>query len=138
MIGMPRMTLIRPPLNSESARTPDTRISAHSSPRIVESSSEPMVTTMVSQTPCSRIGTNSAASCRNFSIGQITRRTFPLLSGRLWLQAPFVENLVDGAVGLEPGERGVDLAQQFGIALADSDCDRADGGRLVGIRSEEH
>src|SRR6266481_9343869 len=131
MIGMPRITLIRPPLSSVSARTPETRIKAHSSPRTVERASEPMVTTIVSQTPCSRIGRNSAASFRNFCIGSDHGRT--LLSGGLWLQAPFVENLVEDAVRLQLGERGVDLAEQLGIALADSDRDRADGGRLVGI-----
>ena len=47
---------------------PETRISAQISPRTVDRSSEPMVTTTVSQTPCSRIGRNSTASRRKFCI----------------------------------------------------------------------
>src|SRR5260370_6333695 len=128
MIGVPRITLLGPPLSSVSARTPESSIKAHSNPRTVDNSSDPMVTTIVSQTPCNRIGRNSAASFKNFCIGSGHGRT--LLSGGLWLQAPFIEDLVEGAVRLQLGERGVDLAEQLAIALADSDRDRADGGRL--------
>ena len=69
MIGMPRITLIRPALRPTSTPMPDTRISAQNSPSTVDSTSEPIVTTIVSQTPCSRIGKNSTASLRNFCIG---------------------------------------------------------------------
>ena len=69
MIGMPRITLIRPALKPTSTPMPDTRVSAQNSPSTVDNASEPMVTTIVSQTPCSRIGKNSTASLRNFCIG---------------------------------------------------------------------
>ena len=65
---------------------PETRIKAHSSPRTVESSSEPMVTTTVSQTPCNRIGRNSTASRRKFCIDQVTRCFLPVR--RPWPSAP--------------------------------------------------
>src|ERR1700737_4071918 len=68
MIGMPRITLIRPPLSLDSTRTPETRISAQNSPRIVDRTSEPTVTRIVSHTPCNRIGKNSVASRRKFCI----------------------------------------------------------------------
>src|SRR3984893_3481416 len=148
MIGMPRITLIRPALNPDRTRTPETRISAHSSPRMVERTSEPMVTRIVSHTPCSRIGTKSEASRRKFCIDSIhalhPARPEPRhdrakadaaspdhSSGAL--QSPLVENLVDGTIGLEFGERGVDLLEQVLVALADPDGDRTDDGRLVGI-----
>src|SRR6266702_8281516 len=130
MIGMPRITLIRPALKPDRTRMPDTRINAHSSPSTVDSNSEPMVTTTVSQTPCNRIGRNSAVSRRKFCIG--SDHGLPA-SGGLGLETPFVENLVEGAVGLELGERGVDLGEQLPVGLADPDRDRADGDRLVGI-----
>ena len=69
MIGMPRITLIRPALRLASTPMPDTRNIAQNSPSTVDNASEPMVTTMVSQTPCSRIGKNSTASLKNFCIG---------------------------------------------------------------------
>ena len=101
---------------------PETRISAQTSPSTVDSSSEPMVTTIVSQTPCSRIGKNSTASLPETSASaQISASHRALGIRRLGLQAPFLEDLVDGAVGLELGERGVDLAEQLGVALADAD-----------------
>ena len=59
MIGTPRITSIRPALTPTSTPMPDTRISAQNSPSTVDNASEPMVTTIVSQTPCSRIGKNS-------------------------------------------------------------------------------
>src|SRR3954447_13618892 len=131
MIGMPRITLIRLALSSDRTRMPETRIIAQTRPSTVESTSEPMVTTIVSTTPLIRIGKNSAASCQKPFIDQ------PSSIGRwrstLCLQAPFIEDLVDGAVGLELGQRGVDLAEQRGLALADADADRADGGRLVAV-----
>src|SRR6202158_6557991 len=68
MIGMPRITLIRPPLSPDSARTPETRIAAENTPRTVHRTSEPTVTRIVSHTPCSRIGKNSVASRRKFCI----------------------------------------------------------------------
>src|SRR5882724_11817575 len=68
MIGMPRITLIRPALKPCRTRRPETRINAQSSPRAVDSSSEPTVTTIVSRTPCSRIGMKSVASRRKFCI----------------------------------------------------------------------
>src|ERR1041384_5439289 len=69
MIGMPRITLISPALRPASTPIPDTRISAQNSPSTVDNASEPIVTTIVSQTPCIRIGTNSTASLKNFCIG---------------------------------------------------------------------
>src|SRR5438445_11187674 len=130
MVGMPRITLIKPALRQVMTRMPDTRIRAHSSPSTVDSSKEPMVTTTVSQTPCNRIGTNSAVSRRKFCIG--LDHVLPA-SGGFGLETPFVEDLVEGPVGLELGERGVDLAEQFLVGLADPDRNRADGHRLVGI-----
>src|SRR5258708_10750426 len=55
------------------------------------------------------------------------------VSGALCFEPPFVENLVDGTIRLELGERDVDLLEQIRVALADSDADRADNGRLVGF-----
>src|SRR6202035_841305 len=68
MIGIPRITLIRPALNLDRMRTLETRSGAQNSPRMVDRISEPMVTMMVSHTPCSRIGRNSVASRRKFCI----------------------------------------------------------------------
>src|ERR1700724_1765488 len=156
MIGMPRITLIRLALSPDRARRPETRIKAQSSPRMVDRISEPMVTRIVSHTPCSRIGMNSAASRRKFCIDsnhalhfarlklnhdgtflELTAERCPLVpthvSGALGLEPPFVENLVDGAIRLELGERGVDLLEQIGIGLADADPDRTDDGRFVGF-----
>src|SRR5713226_3727472 len=64
MIGMPRITLTMTIAVPESARTPETRISAQTRPSTVESTSEPTVTIMVSFTPNSRMGMNSTASTR--------------------------------------------------------------------------
>src|SRR6478735_6890418 len=140
MIGMPRITLIRPALKPTSTPMPDTRISAQNSPSTVDNASEPMVTTIVSQTPCSRIGKNSTASLRNFCIGSDQRVvrcysecTAPDSSGGVGLLPPFLENLGNGAACLQLGERGVDLRQQFSIALAHADRDGANGDGLVGI-----
>src|SRR6266702_4323691 len=148
MIGIPRITLIRPALSPDSARTPDTRINAQNSPRTVDRISEPMVTRIVSHTPCSRIGRNSVASRRKFCIdsnhalhparsklnhGKPMTVSPGHMSGGLRLESPFVENLVDGAIRLELGERGVDLLEQFGIGLADADADLTGDGRFVGF-----
>ena len=48
MIGMPRITLISPALSTDSTPMPETRISAQTRPSTVDSSSEPMVTMIVS------------------------------------------------------------------------------------------
>src|ERR1700686_2783072 len=120
MIGMPRITLIRPALSSDNARTPETRSSAQTRPRMVDSNSDPSVTTIVSPTPCSRIGKNSAASRRNFSIDSNHALPPDQASGAFRLEPPFVENLVDFAIRLELGKRGVDLAEQLRISLADT------------------
>src|ERR1043166_2890819 len=64
MIGMPRMTVTMTTAITASARTPDTRMSAHSMPSTVESKSEPSVTRTVFCTPSSRMGMNSTASVR--------------------------------------------------------------------------
>src|ERR1700722_6805294 len=133
MIGMPRITLIRPALSPDSARRPETRIIAQTSPRMVDSSSEPTVTTIVSQTPCSRIGRNSVASRRKFCIYSdhallFTRVSPDHGSGALGLEAPLVENLLDRAIGLQFGQRGVDLLEQIRIVLADADGHGADDG----------
>src|SRR5579872_5825216 len=130
MIGMPRMRLIRPALIALATRKPETRIKAQTMPRMVESTSEPSVTTTVRPTPCRRIGKNSVASDKNFCIGQAERSK---LSPALGAEAPFVEDFCKRAVRLQLGERGVDLAQQLLIALAYADRDGADGHRLVGF-----
>ena len=49
-----------------------------------------------------------------------------LCSCALCLESPFVENLVDGAICFQLGERGVDLRKQLRIPLADPDRDGAD------------
>src|SRR3954466_10163260 len=102
MIGMPRITLIRPALRPDSTRIPDTRIMAHSSPSTVDSNSEPMVTTTVSQTPCNRIGRKSAGSRRKFCIGLNHAERLAGSRG-LGLETPSVEDLVEGAIGFELG-----------------------------------
>src|SRR5664279_982424 len=153
MIGMPRITLIRPALSPCRTRRRETRINAQSSPRMVDSNSEPTVTRIVSQTPCSRIGMNSVASRRKFCINTdhvllfarsrlnhdraLLFRLGPISVDaeiasprgcirRLGLEPPFVENLVHRAISLELGERGVDLLQQILVGFADSDADGAD------------
>src|SRR6476660_3248131 len=130
MIGMPRITLIRLALSIDSALTPETRIIAQTRPSTVESSSEPMVTTIVSATPLIRIGKNSTASCQKPFIGKLS---ISLYLSALRLLAPFFEDLVDGAVGLQLGKRGVDLAEQRALPLAQADADRADGDGLVAV-----
>src|SRR3954451_11614527 len=119
MIGMPRITLIRLALRPDRILMPETRIIAQISPRTVESSNDPMVTTIVSTTPLSRIGKNSTASCQKPFIG------------RSALQAPFVEDLVHRPIRFQLGKRGVDLALQPRLALAHADADRADRDGLV-------
>src|SRR3954452_7287996 len=101
MIGMPRITLIRLALSIDSALMPETRIIAQIRPSTVESSSEPMVTMIVSTTPLIRIGKNSTASCQKPFIGKPSSKSLhrkaliePLLA--LGLLAPFLEDLVDG------------------------------------------
>ena len=47
----------------------DTRIKAQTRPNKVDKNKEPMVRTMVSQTPCIRMGRNSCASFKNFCMG---------------------------------------------------------------------
>src|SRR5947209_1532513 len=131
MIGMPRITLIRLALSIDRALMPDTRIIAQTRPSTVESSNEPMVTMIVSATPLIRIGKNSTASCQKPFINQPS--SIGLSRSTLRLQAPFIEDLLDGAVGLQLRERGVDLAEQRGLALAHADADRADRGRLVAV-----
>src|SRR5690349_694043 len=119
MIGMPRITLIRVALKPDRRPMPETRIIAQTSPSAVESSSDPIVTTIVSATPLSRIGKNSTAS-----------RQKPFISGSA-LQTPFVEDLVHRAVRLQLRQGGIDLAEQLGLALAHADADRADRDGLV-------
>src|SRR3954469_17961261 len=46
------------------------------------------------------------------------------------LQAPFRQDLLERAVGLDLGERGVDFLQQFLVRFAHADADRADDHRL--------
>ena len=65
---MPRMPLTMRADSRCRKRMRQTRIKAQTMPSTVESTSEPTVTTMVSQTPCNRIGRNSRASARNFVI----------------------------------------------------------------------
>ena len=77
MIGMPRITLIRPALSFDKAGTVDTRINAQIRPSTVDSISEPIVTRIVSATPCSRIGRNSAASVRKRCMEVAWRRNKP-------------------------------------------------------------
>src|SRR3954469_15871830 len=131
MIGMPRITLIRLALSSDRTRMPETRIIAQTRPSTVESSSEPIVTTIVSTTPLIRIGKNSAASCQKPFIDQLS--SIGRWRSTLCLQTPFIKDLVDGAIGLQLGERGIDLAEQRGFALAHADADRADGDGLVAV-----
>src|SRR5262245_33394054 len=114
MIGMPRITLIRLALSPDSAAMPETRIIAQTRPSTVESRSEPIVTTIVSATPFMRIGKNSTASCQKPFIG---RPSDSLYRSPLCFLAPFVEDLVDGAVRLQLRKRGVDLAEQRAIVL---------------------
>src|ERR1044071_8121945 len=139
MIGMPRITLINPALKPTSTPMPDTRISAQNSPSTVDNASEPIVTTIVNQTPCIRIGTNSTASLKNFCIGSdqgcVLLRNFAsrLSSGSVGLLSPFLENFCDGPALLELGERRIDLGEQLRVALANTDRNCTDRDGLVGI-----
>src|SRR5829696_5241581 len=47
------------------------------------------------------------------------------------LQAPFRQDLLERAVGLDLGERGVDFLEELLVRLAHADADRADDHRLV-------
>src|SRR6201987_1392742 len=123
---MPRMPLTIAAEIRCSRASRDTRIKAQIIPSKVESTSEPAVTTIVSQTPCNRIGRNSRASARNFSI--VAR----MLRGAL-VQTPFLQNLLQAAIARDLVERGVDLGEQVGIALAHADPDRAGDGRSVAV-----
>src|SRR5262249_46991963 len=117
MIGMPRMTLTITTATITSGRTPDTRISAHTMPSAIETTSEPSVTRIVLRTPSSKMGMNSIDSVRKRCIF-----TSPGKRGegveRPSLQSPLREYLFEGTVGLELGERGVDLLEQLAVALA--------------------
>src|SRR5437899_731521 len=109
MIGMPRITLIRLALSPDRARTPETRINAQSSPRIVDRTSEPTVTTIVSQTPCRRIGRNSVASRRKFALLEIVGKD--RVVGETSLEATRVhvpQDVRNGVVHL-------DLTEQSGL-----------------------
>ncbi len=103
MIGMPRITLIRLALSIDRALMPETRIIAQIRPSTVESSSEPMVTTIVNATPLIRIGKNSAASCQKPFIGQPAMNRYqpwafrPHLS-RILAMVPLAFSLVSEAL----------------------------------------
>src|SRR5262249_15316158 len=134
MIGMPRMRLTRTIAVAASARMPDTRISAHTMPSTVESTSEPSVTRMVLRTPNSRMGMNSIESARKRFMQRPppvralrARPPSPCGGGtRKLLQPPLREYLFERAVGLELGERGVDAFEQVAVVLAHADADRAE------------
>src|ERR1700722_4592948 len=57
---MPRITFTTDFAIHDNAGMPDTRIIAQTKPSRVENNREPIVTTIVSPAPCSRIGRNSA------------------------------------------------------------------------------
>src|ERR1700738_4821792 len=126
MIGIPRSTLMMIRAAPESSRTPDTRISAQISPSAVETTSEPIVTRTGSFTPSSRMGRYSFSCSRKRSMRGVPP------PGPRRSQAPLRHDLVDGAVGLQLGERGVDLLEQLAVGLAHPDADRADDRRLEG------
>ena len=67
MIGMPRITFTMHFASQTTGPMPDTRMSAHTSPNIVESSSEPRVTITVSLSPSNRMGMKVAASVQNIA-----------------------------------------------------------------------
>src|SRR5690606_33859912 len=132
-----------PALNFASGLMPDTRISAHTRPSKVDSSSDPKVTSMVRVAPCSNIGRNSRASLKNSIIiqsilsgytetaGGPGRRQAPLR--RSIRQVPFLEDGVNGAVGLELAQRLVDARQQLGVFLAGGDAQAAHHRGLVAL-----
>src|SRR5581483_2545965 len=128
IIGMPRMRLIRPALIALATRKPETRIKAQTMPRMVESISEPSVTTIVRPHALKKDREELGGVVEEF-LHLFGARALPALAAK----APFVENFRDRAVRLQLGERGVDLAQQLLIALAYADRDGADGHRLVGF-----
>src|ERR1700758_163719 len=64
-------------------------------------------------------------------IPRVARNDSPCLSFAL-LQVPLDENLVDRTVGVELGERGVDLLEKLLIGLAHADAHAARHLRLVG------
>src|SRR4029077_11000080 len=68
--------------------------------------------------------------------GGVTKEFFHRFKSRsrtLRAEAPFAQNFVQRAIGLDSRERSIDLRQQLLVALANSDGDGADDGRLVGI-----
>src|ERR1043165_2018451 len=121
MIGMPRMIVMATRLVRDRKPIGDTRISAHTSPSAVASTSEPSVTRIVSPTPCSRIGRNSPASRQN-----------PALMTERLLEAPLLPHGVALARPFGLGRRGVDLLQHR-VVLARADADRADDRRLEAL-----
>ena len=120
MIGMPRITFTMHLATHTNGPMPDTRISAHTSPNTVESSSEPSVTITVSRSPSKRMGMKLAASVQN--IGAHARGFINVM--RLLL-APLRQNFVHGAVLLKLFQRRVDSRQERRVALADADSHRA-------------
>src|SRR5581483_10832848 len=129
MIGMPRMPFTISADKRCRKLTRQTRISAQTMPSTVDSSSEPTVTMMVSQRPCSRIGRNSRISARNF----VMTAADPLLRFNASIETPFREDLLQRAVLGQLVERGVDLSEQLAVALAHADADRAHNGRDIGV-----
>src|SRR5690606_15930603 len=142
MIGMPRSRLMIAELIQARTGTPDTRMAAQTRPSTVDSSSEPMVTWMVSHAPWRRMGRNCQDWVRNSDMidysGQVqgTRaaRCARQRAGHCGacLQTPLLEDGVDAAVSLEFGQCGVDLAHQLGVALAAGDADVVGHGCLIG------
>src|SRR6266540_6905006 len=123
MIGMPRMTVISAIAGHDRTGDGDSRSSAHTKPSRVDSTSAQSVSSIVTTQPCSRIGRKSRASARNACKGKEK-------SGLL--QAPLHQDLVDRTVGLQLGERGVDLLEEVLIGLAHADTDAPRHLRLVG------
>src|SRR5574341_97135 len=124
MIGIPRIPLTMIFASRASAGTCETRMSAHTMPSSVLSTSAVTVISTVTTAPWSRSGRYSAASRQKVLIVRARPRL---------LQLPLLEDAVDRAVALQLRDGLVHAVQERLVALLHPDADAARHERLIGL-----
>src|SRR5258708_5528312 len=124
MIGSPRITLMNVAAACEASLFDDTRISASSSPSSVLRMNEQKVISIVTTAPFSKIGRKSMAFWKNMA--SILSMPRPSL-----FHLPFLDDLHQGAIGLDLLDARIQLVERGRIALAYHEAQLAFHFRLV-------
>src|ERR1700736_3817236 len=124
MIGSPRITLMNVAAACEASLFDDTRISASNRPSSVLRMNEQKVISIVTTAPFSRIGRNSMAFWKNMALLLSMPRTS-------FVHLPFLDDLHQGAIGLDLLDARVQLVKRGCIALAYHEAQLAFHFRLI-------